>query len=89
MKQREFERWKKYHKIGKVKFTLLGALYLIIVVNLSILIVDFTKGDFNFFSLEGFFIRIIIGGIIGAFGGIMTWLGNEREYNNYIKNNKL
>lgn len=88
MKQREFERWEKYRKIGELKFTLIGALYLIIVLNLSIFIVHFIKGDFVF-SLEGVFIRIIIGGIMGAFGGIMTWLGNEREYNNYIKSNKL
>ena len=88
MKQKEFERWEKYRKIGELKFTLLWGLYLVIILNLSNLIVGFIKEDFNFY-LEYIFIRIIIGGIMGSFGGSMTWLGNEREYSNYIKNNKL
>lgn len=88
MKQREFKRWKKYRKIGELKFTLLWGLYLIIILNLSNLIVGFIKDDFNFY-LEYIFIRIIIGGLFGVFAGNITWKGNEREYINHIKNNKL
>lgn len=88
MKQREFEKWEKYRKLGKMKITLLFALYLIVIVNLANLIVGFIKGDINFY-LEGILTRIIVAGPLGAFAGIMTWIGNEREYNKHIKVNKL
>lgn len=86
MKQKEFKRWHKYRKIGKLKFTLFWALYLAIVVNIADYVANVIKGNFTF-DIDGFFSRLIIGCLMGAFSGAMMWKGNEREYNNHINKN--
>lgn len=85
MKQKEFERWKKYRKIGRLKFTLLWTVYFAIVLNIAGFIVNVIKGSFTF-NLEGFLIRLIMGFLTGAFSGTMMWKTNEREYNKHINN---
>ena len=85
MKQKEFRRWQNYRKIGQLKFTLLYALYFIIMLNVVILCANAIKGNFAF-DIDGFFIRLIIGGLFGAFSGVMMWKTNEREYNNHLNN---
>lgn len=87
MKEKEFKRWNKYRKIGKLKFTLLWALYLAIVINIADFISNVIKGNFTF-NIDNFFSRLIIGCLFGAFSGAMMWKGNEREYNNYINKNE-
>lgn len=54
MKEKEFKRWHKYRKIGKLKFTLLWALYLAIVINVADCIVNVIKGNF-IFDIDSFF----------------------------------
>jgi hypothetical protein len=85
MKQKEFERWKKYRKIGQLKFTLLWLLYWIVVLNIAALGANAIEGNFNF-NIEGFFTRLIMGSLVGVFTGPMKWKTNERAYNNYIEN---
>jgi Na+/H+ antiporter NhaC len=86
MKQKEFQRWQKYRKMGQLKFTLLWVLYFIMVLNVAILGANVIDGSFNF-KIEGFFIRLIIGGLVGVFNGTMMWKRNEEEYNNHLNKN--
>lgn len=83
MKQREFERWHKYRKIGRLKFILLWTVYFTIVINIANFVGNAIKGNFTF-EIDGFFSRLIIGCLTGTFFGAMMWKGNEREYNNHI-----
>lgn len=88
MKHKEFIRWTKYRKIGKLKFTLLWMLYFIVIINVITYAGDIIKNRFNF-ELGAFLIKIIISGTFGIFSGTMMWKSNERDYLEYLnkKNN--
>lgn len=55
MKEKEFKRWKKYRKIGKLRFTLLYSVYFVIVLNLVDFLSKFMKDKFVF-EIDGFFL---------------------------------
>lgn len=55
MKEKEFERWEKYDKIGKLRFILLYSLYFVIVLNLVDFLSKFMKDKFVF-EIDGFFV---------------------------------
>ena len=79
MKEKEFERWKKYREIGKVKFTILWSLYWILLLNVG-----------NLFSkmTVGFLFNLVVGILLGVLVGPLRWIAKEKSYRNYLDNIK-
>jgi hypothetical protein len=85
MKEKDYIRWRKFRKIGKLKYILLVSVFFIIVTN----IFAYTLSHNFTFSIMYILGSVILSGSIGVVFGKITWSRSEIMYQLYINNKKI
>ena len=83
MNDKQFARWEKQRKLGKLKFILiLGTSYNVVLI-FTVNFLDLIIGKSKDYSIKGFLIQIIIGEVVGSIFALVVWNISERRYRNY------
>jgi hypothetical protein len=87
LKEKQFNTWSKYRKVGRKKYILLWGLYFIVLMILINAVIDLVQGK-AVFNIPNIITTIIIGGVAGVYAGWASWRNSETRYQEHIKQKK-